>query len=376
MPTYIDVHVLQTVPPSNVNRDQMGSPKTAYYGGVMRARVSSQAWKRAVRSVFRESLDVGDLGLRTLRVVELISERLERIAPKLSAEARTARATEAVEAAGLTVESKKAKKSKNDDADNVATAGKTQYLVFYSVHQLDRLADLAAAEGPVDKKAAKDAMKADHGIEVSLFGRMVAEDKDLNVDAAVQVAHALSTHAVEPESDYFTAVDDRNPVGESGAGMIGEVEFNSSTLYRYATVNLDGLVANLDSREVAARAAQAFVRGFVTSMPTGKQNTFANRTVPDAVVVSIRSDQPINMVGAFESAIPESTSGYVAASCNRLAGHFGQVTSRWGTPADHTWVIPFTPAADVLVQLGDQVTLDGLSEALQEFLGQRPSATT
>lgn len=376
MPTYIDVHVLQTVPPSNVNRDQMGSPKTAYYGGVMRARVSSQAWKRAVRSTFRESLDVGDLGWRTLRVVELISERLERIAPELSVEARTARATEAVVAAGLKVETKAGKKSKDDDADPVVAVGKTQYLVFYSAHQLDRLADLAAAAGTVDKKVAKDTLKSDHGIEVSLFGRMVADDKDLNVDAAVQVAHAISTHAVEPESDYFTAVDDRNPAGESGAGMIGEVEFNSSTLYRYATVNFDGLAANLGSPAVAARAAQAFVRGFIASMPTGKQNTFANRTVPDAVVVSVRSDQPINMVGAFESAVPESTSGYVAASCNRLAEHFGQVTSRWGTPADHTWVIPFTSMADVLVSLGDQVTLDGLGEALRESLGQRPSATT
>ena len=121
----------------------------------------------------------------------------------------------------------------------------------------------------------------------------------MNVDAAAQVAHAISVHPVETEFDYFTAVDDYLQADESGAGMIGTVEFNSSTLYRYATVDVNRLADNLGDAVAARRAVEAFVESFVRSMPTGKQTTFANRTLPEAVVVMVRDSQPINLVGSL-----------------------------------------------------------------------------
>lgn len=129
---------------------------------------------------------------------------------------------------------------------------------------------------------------------------MVASDPSLNYDAAAQVAHSISTHAVQNEYDYFTAVDDCAPEDNAGAGHLGTVEYNSSTLYRYATVNTAELAEQLGAKEVPG-VVRAFADAFIRSMPTGKQNTFANRTLPDAVYVTIRGDQPVNLCGAFES---------------------------------------------------------------------------
>jgi CRISPR system Cascade subunit CasC len=192
---------------------------------------------------------------------------------------------------------------------------------------------------------------------------MVADDADLNVDASVQVAHALSTHAAEIEQDYFTAVDDKN-IGsnETGAGMIGTVEFNAATLYRYATVNVDLLRKNLaGDNEATARAVEAFVRGFVLSMPTGKQNTFANRTVPDGVIIAVRDDQPINLVGAFEEPVTlgDEVTSYVQGSAYRLVQQAHSVAEFAGSPREYV-VAASTPRAADLSALGDLVTADEL----------------
>lgn len=318
--TIIDIHVLQTVPPSNLNRDDTGSPKTAIYGGQRRARVSSQAWKRATRKAFEQLLDDSELGVRTKRVVELLAEeitaqdaQLEDRAPELAVGVLTA--------AGI-------KTSAPRKADALHESG---YLLFLSRRQVQNLAELAvtavgdAGDGKVefDKKEARARADREHSVDVALFGRMVADAADLNVDAAAQVAHALSVHAVDNEYDFFTAVDDHknaDDAEDAGAGMIGTVEFNSSTLYRYATVDVDRLQDNLGDPVATRRAVEAFVRAFVASMPTGKQNTFANRTLPDAVLVVARETQSINLVGAFEDAIDTQT-GRIAASIQRLTDH-------------------------------------------------------
>ncbi|WP_130866327.1 type I-E CRISPR-associated protein Cas7/Cse4/CasC [Acidipropionibacterium timonense] len=313
---YVDIHVIQNVPPSNINRDDTGSPKSALYGGVRRARVSSQAWKKAVRTSFKDFLPASQTGARTLRVVELLMNRLTADPYRLAQEDARQKALAVVKALGL-----KADKPRVKDGSGHEGVERTQYLVFYSNQQLDRLAQLAAtSEGKISSSDAKKAADSDHGIEVALFGRMVANSKDLNVDSAVQVAHALSTHAVEIESDYFTAVDDyKLDEDDAGAGMIGTVEFTSETLYRFATVAVSTLENNLGDVDLTADAASALVRGFVMSMPTGKQNTFANNTVPDAVVVQIRKGRSASFVGAFEDAVTSTTGGFVEASCKALA---------------------------------------------------------
>ena len=167
----------------------------------------------------------------------------------------------------------------------------------------------------------RDLVDTNHSIDIALFGRMVAEPNSLNVDAACQVAHAIGVGAVENEYDYYTAVDDekkRNEDADEGAGMIGTIEFASATVYRYATINVDMLRENLGDDTVADRAIELFIDSFVRSMPTGKITTFANRTLPDAVLVQVRDDQPINMSGAFEDPIVAGSRGYAEPAIARF----------------------------------------------------------
>lgn len=366
--TIVDIHVIQTVPPSNLNRDDTGSPKNAIYGGVRRARVSSQAWKRAARLDFDTYLDKSDLGVRTKRVVELIAVEIASQSPELADRGEEI-ATAVLVAAGI----KLGKPRKGD----IEESG---YLIFLSRGQIEGLALLgikAAADGMqgLDKKAVKDVFKATNSIDVALFGRMVADDADLNVDASAQVAHALSVHAVETEYDYFTAVDDhKNEDAEedAGAGMIGTVEFNSSTLYRYATVDVDGLKANLGDSAATTRALDAFVRSFVTSMPAGKQNTFANRTLPDAVVVRVRTDQPVSLVGAFEEAVVARDGvGRLATAAAQLATYARDVEDAFGTPPLKTWVVGVGDRVSALGELGEKTNFEGLLESLEETVSPR-----
>ena len=305
---YVDLHVLQTVPPSCVNRDDTGSPKTAVYGGVTRARVSSQAWKRAMRMQFRDTLSEGDVGQRTKMVVDLIAEQIADLLPDCTEKHAQVLAKKALEAAGVKVK---------EDKDKL----KTGALFFISPAQIRALAEIAAGQedAKLDKAACQAALKTHPSVDLALFGRMVADDPTLNFDAAAQVAHAISTHAVENEYDYFTAVDDCAPEDNAGAGHLGTVEFNSSTLYRYATVNVGALRNMLGAR--TPEAVRAFADAFIRSMPTGKQNTFANWTRPDAVYVTVRRDQPVNLAGAFEKPVRAGSEGFVENSVRALADY-------------------------------------------------------
>lgn len=363
--TYLDLHVLQSVPPSCINRDDTGSPKSAQYGGVRRARVSSQAWKHATREAFPGLLDDRDLGVRTKRVVEMVATELSETG--IGAEEAEALATAVVTASGL-----KVARARN------STRQETGYLVLVSRQQARALAALAgealAAEGgdadaavkaiglPERKKEAKRVLGQGNSVDLALFGRMVADDADLNVDAACQVAHAISVHAADNEFDYFTAVDDLkrgadDPEGpaDAGAGMIGTVEFTSATLYRYATINVNGLADNLGDLTSTERAIEAFLTAFVRSMPTGKQNTFANNTLPEAVVVSLRSDQPVSYVGAFEAPVTSSR-GYVSGAAQALASWVEATAEAYGVAPVETWVVGVGAAGEELARLGERVS--------------------
>ncbi|MCP2297595.1 CRISPR-associated protein, Cse4 family [Nocardia amikacinitolerans] len=354
---FVDVHILQTVPPSNINRDDTGSPKTAVYGGVRRARVSSQAWKRATRTMFRELVDPATLGVRTKRVVELVAERIGT-----AVDDPAAAAAEVIKAAGIKLEKPAAKKKGKEEGavDPVDLLEQSKYLLFLSAAQIDRLAQLAidtATTGVSDKAAAKAAANGADSIDVALFGRMVADSADLNVDAAAQVAHALSVHSVNNEFDYFTAVDDRAPEDNAGAGMIGVVEFNSSTLYRYATVNVGQLAKNLGDSEATVVAVANFLTAFVRSMPTGKQNTFANRTLPDAVVVSVRTDQPVNLVTAFESPVDALGTARSAGAAKQLLERYRALETAYGTNEATNYVVVAADGLEILSELATPASL-------------------
>lgn len=360
MSTFIDIHVIQTVPPSNVNRDDTGAPKSAVFGGVRRARVSSQAWKRATRARFPDEIDKAGLGYRTKQATTLIGRRIRAKQPDMTEEESASRAGAVLKALGMKLEPKR----KKDTDESASPYESSAYLAFFSADQLDQLAQLAIDEDKPTKKQAQECADTNHGVTLSLFGRMVADDTTLNVDSSVQVAHALSTHAVDTEADYYTAVDDVSAESEeSGAGMIGTIEFNTSTLYRYATINIDALAHNLDDAQATARAAAAFLRGFVMSMPTGKQNTFANGTRPDAVVMMVREGLPVNLVGAFEVPVPTSAGGYVEASCEALARHAHEVNEAYGQTPSATYVLGVGERTRALRALGERATMDDMVAA-------------
>ena len=294
---YIDVHALQSVPPSCINRDDMGEPKKAYYGGVQRSRISSQAWKRSIRAYFAK-LDGANhyyTGARTKNIVSMVADEIRKLDQQVDAEKL---AKEAVSSAGL--------KLKQDKGKELTPA-----LFFMSFAQAKALAELAL-KGVKEKTQYKQAIKDNPSVDMILFGRMVADDDNLNYDACVQVAHAISTHEVRNEFDYFSALDDKQADDENGAGHIDTSVFNSSTLYRYTNINVLELYKYVG--EKCSEIVAEYIRSFVFSMPGGKENSYANHTLPSDIYIAVRSDQPVNLVGAFEKPIYSEREGFLIPS--------------------------------------------------------------
>lgn len=400
--TILDVHILQTVPPSNLNRDDTGAPKTAVYGGVRRARVSSQAWKRATRAAFSSMLDSSELGVRTKKVAEALAGRISGLLPELTGSAALDVAAETLRTAtGSKIEVPKRKSTKEASEESAASqAPESSYLMFLSARQLDSLAELAikASNGSGDvtalkaffrakenKALARQLVDSGHSVDIALFGRMVADSTDLNVEAATQVAHALSVHAVDIESDYFTAVDDRNADEDKGAGMIGVIDFNSATLYRYAALDVDRLHRNLGAglredkpaTEPTRKAVEAFLEGFVASLPTGKINTFGNNTLPAAVIVKLRTSRPISFVAAFERPVVHGPDGgFLRESCVRLAEYVPQLEAAYGCADDDgTWLMRFGSDTEPLAVLGPGMSLPELVQAVGTTVVRRLEPT-
>lgn len=396
--TILDIHILQTVPPSNLNRDDTGTPKSATYGGVRRSRVSSQAWKRATREAFGELLDSSELGIRTKKVVEVLAERVMELDSSLPPAAAQALAAETITTATGSKVAVPGRKSKQDAED--AAPAESTYLMFLSNRQYGALAAMTVEGGKggdlqalkdffkvkENKSRAKQLVLTEHSVDIALFGRMVADSTDLNVDAAAQVAHALSVHAVEVESDYYTAVDDKNTDAETGAGMIGTIDFNSATLYRYAALDVNRLQENLgaghdDARPVepTRRAVAAFLEGFITSLPTGKINTFGNQTLPAAVIVKIRSRRPVSYVAAFEEPVALSKDGgFLKGSCKRLARFVPDLEASFGlSGGPEGWVLRVGEETEDLSGLGRTVNLPELlaevGDAVAARLAPEPS---
>lgn len=343
---YVDFHILQTVPPSCINRDDTGSPKTAVYGGVTRARVSSQAWKHAMRAAFAENARL-DVGKRTKKAADLVKEQILALVPEQKKADKMAK--EALKYVGI----------KSDDKKG------TDALIFISSAQAKALAELVVGGCTKDEKY-EEALRENPSADMVLFGRMVAQKASLNYDAAAQVAHSISTHAVQNEYDYFTAVDDCQAENNAGAGHLGTVEYNSSTLYRYATVNVMELAGKLGAAQ-AAETVRAFGEAFLFSMPTGKQNSFANRTLPDAVYVTIREDQPVNLCGAFERAVPRSTQGYAEPSKAALAQYAQQMYSSFAEAPAQSFTVGSGLEALAPAQTA-KAMLDALEKAVRDTL--------
>lgn len=348
MKTIIEIHALQNFAPSNLNRDDTGAPKDAIFGGTRRARVSSQCLKRAVRQHFsdlvsRATLSIDDVASRTKRIQDAITQSLVSLG-RDTAESR-AKTELALSAMGLAVK---------EDC-------KTEYLLFVGQREISRIAtiidekwdtilglDKPAEEekktAKAKKKAAKNAdpelkkaldkvLDGGKAVDVALFGRMLADMPENNQDAACQVAHAISTHAIDREFDFYTAVDDLKPEDTAGADMMGTVEFNSACFYRYAVVDWEKLKENLQGdEELAEKGLKAFLEGFIVAEPTGKQNTFAAHNPPEFVVISVRRDTaPRNLANAFETALrPRKDESLTRKSAEEFIGKAKKLQSCYG----------------------------------------------
>lgn len=352
MSLFVEFHLIQNFAPSNLNRDDTGAPKDALFGGYRRARVSSQCFKRAIRltAADQQLLPADSLGVRTKKLVSLLQARLSG----RDTEEAAGKIESALAAAGLKV--------KED--------GKTEYLLFLGEREIAGFAALVdeywdelegapvAAEGKKAKKAAKASAPAEvvkkakallnggKAVDVALFGRMLADMPEVNQDAACQVAHAISTHRVEREFDYFTAVDDKGDADETGAGMIGQVEFNSATFYRYAVVDAGKLRGNLQGdRELTLAALKAFTQAMVRAIPTGKQNTFAAHNLPAFVGVCLRHASPINLANAFESPVrPQADKSLSEQSVQAMAEHEGKLANVYADARDRWAVLDLSTA--------------------------------
>lgn len=346
---YIDIHVIQNVPPSCVNRDDTGSPKTAEYGGVTRARVSSQAWKHAMRDMFEKIFSEDDCGTRTKKVGKIIADEIISLNPEISEEKAYKTAEDVLGKIGI--------KTKGDVVSDV--------LIFFSRKQANALAKLAV-NGETDKNEYLNAFKNNPSYDMTLFGRMVAADAGLNIDAAVQVSQAISTHAVRNEYDYFTAVDDLGKeLDETGAGHIGVKEFNSSTLYRYASVNVNEIKKNHAGAE--ADIVAGFIEAFVRSMPTGSVNAYANNTFPALVYVTVRHDSAVYLGDAFENPIKNKGEGFVAPSVERLAEHAKEVYENYCAAPYKSFAIGYENDMNGLAEsVNFNRLIDGVREAITD----------
>lgn len=349
----LELHLIQNFAPSNLNRSDTGSPKDCTFGGFRRARISSQCFKRAMREHFRKNFPAqNNIAERSTRLVEAIAKHLTangRDETESKAVVETA-----LSGVGLKMSSK--------------DAAKTEYLLFLGREEIKDVANVClenydallavtpkieegmtakeakkAAKGSVPPEISKALQKVLDGgkaSDLALFGRMLADLPDKNRDASSQVAHAISTHKVGMEFDFFTAVDDLRPEDTAGSDHLGTVEFNSACFYRYTNVNVEKLRENLQGDEDLTKATvEAFIRAAIEAIPTGKQNSFATHEKPNFVLAVVREGGFSSLANSFETPAKEKewngkskqmSEGLVKNSIEKLVDHWEKVTEVYG----------------------------------------------
>ena len=343
----IELHVLQNFPPSCLNRDDTNTPKTCEFGGVTRARVSSQCWKRAIREHFQENAPERH-GVRSKRL------KAELVKALVEANCGTEESLSApVEKFIVTFYAGMDKKR----------ADETNVLIFWSeaefekmveiLSQSETLEELRKEKSTLKESEIRKALKGtQRTADVALFARMLADNPSFNVDGACQVAHALSTHAVNLELDFFTAVDDlkNTPGDDAGAGMLGTVGYDSACYYRYALVDFAQLAENLNGGTADALASlDAFLQAFIEAIPAAKKNSFAHGNFPFLVFAVVRNaGAPSSLVNAFARPIPSQADDLLAASANALAKHADRLDRCYdlyaGTRSFHCQTLEAEPA--------------------------------
>jgi CRISPR system Cascade subunit CasC len=401
---HLELHIIQSVPVACLNRDDLNSPKTAIFGGVQRARVSSQAWKRAVRelmqemdiAMFKENPDKRMIrGNRSRRMVSELSTRLEKKGmTKDVAVIISEHIADIIETLDSKTDTHGYRKIKtlmffsdqeyealvNGVTDDIKTSASKMKdwadAIGSSTEDLKKLEDEAKKKTAAKEKerlerelekerktlakafndrVIRDTIKSvqlKDAADIALFGRMVANDHSLTVEAASMFSHALSTHRADNEIDFFAAVDDLQPKEESGAGMTSTLEFNSATYYRFAALNLDMLADEEHLKSIKKEERQSVVRTFVEAtikaIPGARKNTMNGNTFPSYVLGVVRENgHPVQLVNAFENPV-RSSQGYVAKSIELMEAEYKKLADTWGVSAVFKQAIPEVGLNDFL----------------------------
>lgn len=323
MSRFLQLHLLTFYPPANLNRDDTGRPKTAMIGGALRLRLSSQSLKRAWRTSddFKSALD-GHRGERTQRLGEVIRDHL------ISRGTDEAKATKIAREIVPVFGKVKAETDKNST--------RTEQLAFISSEERAdalKMAERAAGGEKIEATAEALLRQKDTAADIAMFGRMLADNPSYNREAAVQVAHAITTHKVAVEDDYYVAVDDlKTSAEDAGAGFLGEAGFAAGLFYLYICVDTALLKRNLSDEGLAATALSALVRAAATVAPTGKQASFASRARANYVMVEAGNQTPRTLAGAFLK--PVGGNDPMEASVKALQGLRGDMDAAYGLCAD------------------------------------------
>lgn len=360
--TSIELHIIHSFPAANLNRDDTGNPKDCVFGGAHRLRVSSQCFKRAIRHhpIFRATTEV-DNGSRTKRLIETLATALSN-ADNDEAKNKDL-ATKFVTAVYSKLDAKRP-----DLTAVLLYISPTE--INWAVDNLKKAKsdeDVAKGAAELTKMLSKRTTSAP---DIALFGRMLAEHPDSNVDAACQVAHAISTHAVKTETDFYTAVDDFKPEDTAGADMIGTIAFGSACYYRYARLDWVKLVENLKGdTALAEKTAKAFLLASEAANPTGMGNSHDNNTRPSLLLAVVRDDSkgaPWSLVNAFEEPI-FSRDGYVAKSIERMESYWKGLTDFYGSASVKVAVVAAHPGAQVSKTF-KEIKKDSLNEWAETVL--------
>ncbi len=318
----IEIHAIQNHSPANLNRDDLGAPKTCYFGGVLRSRISSQCIKRSIRTSEQFKALCG--GIRTRQLAKLIAEKVTGKADVKK------RAAKILKECGIA--------PKDED--------KSDMLVYTTQEAIQEMAALLQdGDGKTDEQLAQafGNLIADRTAvpDIALSGRMLETGvlKDTTVEAALQVGHAISTHEARPEVDYYVAADDI-PGDDAGAGYVDEAMFASACFYKYFSIHWETLVENLKgNEELAAHTVGAFIRAAALANPTGKQNSFAAHNPPDALLIEIK-DTPVSYANAFAKPAAQGERDIIAQSIAQLAQYVHDLDVGYGQPRQRFWFSP------------------------------------
>lgn len=357
MADFLQIHFLTTYGPSNLNRDDTGRPKSVSFGGVPRLRVSSQSLKRAWRTseVFASKLD-GYIGSRTQRMGEIVFEHL--LDGGLAEDAALSAAREIAGGYGkIKSESQREHKSESDRKREQYVSLQIEQLAFISPKeqaQAIALADRALAGEKIENLKPTELLSAtDTAADIAMFGRMLADNPQYNREAAVQVAHAFTTHRAVSEDDYYTAIDDlknRHEQEDAGAGFIGVQEFGAGIFYLYVCVDRGLLSRNLSEDQAVRDAAlKAFIEAAATVAPGGKQASFASRARAVYVLAESGAAQPRSLAAAFIKPVGSGNQG--ADSIATLESFRDRIDAAYGPCAENNYTMDVENGSGNLVDL-------------------------